>query len=229
MSSSSNSRAKPCEVLHCLVAFAAPLVSLGILAALAASSGFRARSVAGTRRDILNELAREPADVLVLGVQLVCGSSVTALLAQLRVESASPKTVVLVPMVAAHICPVLRASGAAGTVPLEIEASKLPEILHACFRDAPMPAEEGLKPRSESTAGSVDLDLLTPCETEIFRQIGAGFPPRVIAARLGISPKTVEAHRANIKAKLGIRTAAAFNDIARACVLWESTGVDYVI
>lgn len=48
---------------------------------------------------------------------------------------------------------------------------------------------------------------LTDREFEVFSLLGHGLPTRGIGERLHVSVKTVEAHRANIKAKLGLRTA----------------------
>ena len=48
---------------------------------------------------------------------------------------------------------------------------------------------------------------LTDREFEVFSLLGHGLPTRGIGERLHVSAKTVEAHRANIKAKLGLRTA----------------------
>lgn len=51
------------------------------------------------------------------------------------------------------------------------------------------------------------LATLTPREREIVDYIVAGRPNKVIAIDLGISLRTVEAHRARIFAKLGVRNA----------------------
>ena len=45
-------------------------------------------------------------------------------------------------------------------------------------------------------------------EMQIFLLIGAGRSTGEIAAELGLSPKTVGAHREHIKTKLGLATAA---------------------
>lgn len=47
---------------------------------------------------------------------------------------------------------------------------------------------------------------LTPREQEVMRLLAEGMPVREIAAKLFISPKTVENHRANIMAKLDLQT-----------------------
>ena len=52
------------------------------------------------------------------------------------------------------------------------------------------------------------LDILTDRELEIFRRIGEGHQRGRIAADLSLSVKTVEAHRANIRQKLGLENAA---------------------
>ncbi|MEM1315209.1 MAG: LuxR C-terminal-related transcriptional regulator, partial [Pseudomonadota bacterium] len=49
---------------------------------------------------------------------------------------------------------------------------------------------------------------LTPRETEVFREVVAGHSNKVIAHRLGISPKTVEMHRARVMKKTGARSVA---------------------
>ena len=53
---------------------------------------------------------------------------------------------------------------------------------------------------------------LSDRELEIFNLIGQGLSPRVIAEQLGLSIKTVEAHRENIKGKLGL---ASSNELIR--------------
>lgn len=51
------------------------------------------------------------------------------------------------------------------------------------------------------------VDLLTPAELRILRQIALNKTSKEIAAELFISPRTVEAHRANICGKLKLRGA----------------------
>lgn len=50
-------------------------------------------------------------------------------------------------------------------------------------------------------------EALTPREQEIFALLAEGHPPRHIAERLFISPKTVENHRTRILQKLGLRSS----------------------
>jgi len=50
---------------------------------------------------------------------------------------------------------------------------------------------------------------LTDRELEVYRLIGLGRPRAAMARQLGISVKTFEAHRANIRKKLGLDSASA--------------------
>jgi DNA-binding NarL/FixJ family response regulator len=52
------------------------------------------------------------------------------------------------------------------------------------------------------------LDLLTRREREVLRLVGQGATSKEIAERLGISPKTAQVHRDNLKQKLNLRTTA---------------------
>lgn len=58
------------------------------------------------------------------------------------------------------------------------------------------------------------LSGLTDREHEIFRLIGMGLGTSEIAIKLNRSVKTVEAHRANLKQKLGLRNAHELNRFA---------------
>src|SRR5205085_4193889 len=59
--------------------------------------------------------------------------------------------------------------------------------------------------------------LLTDREFEIFELIGKGHEVREISNALGVSPKTVETHRTNIKEKLRLKNA---RQVARMAVQW---------
>ncbi len=58
---------------------------------------------------------------------------------------------------------------------------------------------------------------LSDREFEVFQLVGQGIGTRAIAERLHLSVKTVEVHRANIKEKLGLKTAT---ELIRQAVRW---------
>lgn len=52
----------------------------------------------------------------------------------------------------------------------------------------------------------VILAVLTPRERDVLQGLAQGLPNKTIAYDLGISPRTVEVHRANLMAKLDVRS-----------------------
>lgn len=70
------------------------------------------------------------------------------------------------------------------------------------------PSRDAMRPGVES---------LTDRELHVFQLIGNGLTARDIAQKLSLSPKTIEAHRENIKNKLGLQTSA---ELARHAAFW---------
>lgn len=69
--------------------------------------------------------------------------------------------------------------------------------------------------------GKIGLKSLTDRELEIFEMIGGGKSSVQISDHLSISPKTVDAHRANIRAKLAFPDSPG---LLREAVLWVALG-----
>ena len=68
--------------------------------------------------------------------------------------------------------------------------------------------ERTLRQRAEKAEMLTLLAILTPREREVLDRIAQGFTTRQIAVGLGLSPRTVESHRAAIGAKLGTTSQA---------------------
>lgn len=95
--------------------------------------------------------------------------------------------------------PALTAGAAAAHVQAEAECGRLdPRAVAAVL------AAAGLVARSLPTPGG-----LTPREVEVLGLIARGLTNRQVAARLGVSPKTVGNHVERIYAKAGVSTRAA--------------------
>ncbi|MFT5469147.1 MAG: DNA-binding NarL/FixJ family response regulator [Verrucomicrobiales bacterium] len=65
------------------------------------------------------------------------------------------------------------------------------------------------------------VEELTDREFEVFELIGRGKPTADIAELLSISPRTVDVHRANIRAKLSVTSGA---ELAQIAVRWVESG-----
>ncbi|MGG5823573.1 response regulator transcription factor [Falsiroseomonas sp. HW251] len=114
-----------------------------------------------------------------------------------------------------------------GDVPLAVRAMKA----GACdFIEKPFSAEEILRAAAaalESGAcaqhdaraaadAAARVATLSPRETDVLQGMVAGRQNKVIALDLGISPRTVEIHRGNLMAKLGVRSLSEVVRIAIA-------------
>ena len=75
------------------------------------------------------------------------------------------------------------------------------------------------EPAKRTRARSGGQESLTPRETDVLRLIVRGYTNRQAAEELGLSVRTVEAHRANLMGKLGLKSRvelvrwAADNDV----------------
>ncbi len=86
--------------------------------------------------------------------------------------------------------------------------------------DAAAAAARGSGPTAAaSAAAEARLAALTPRERMVLQGLVSGRPNKVIAHELGISPRTVEAHRAAVMDKLGARSLAEAVRLALAAGL----------
>lgn len=71
--------------------------------------------------------------------------------------------------------------------------------------------------------GAHELSILSERELQVFIQLGQGRSTQEIATALGVSTKTIESHRENIKAKLNLPHANAL--VARAALWVRAQGL----
>jgi len=106
-----------------------------------------------------------------------------------------------------------------GDVPMAVRAMKAgavefvekpyeeQRILDAVTRALSRAASEWHE-QQEKAAAQARLDQLSPRELDVLRGLLDGRANKIIAHDLGISPRTVEIHRANMMTKLGVRSLA---------------------
>ncbi|MEW5726229.1 MAG: response regulator [Pseudomonadota bacterium] len=93
------------------------------------------------------------------------------------------------------------------------------EVLLASIRSALIMRDEEIG-RPGGPSVSSRLSSLSTREREVMLLLVAGHPNKVVADRLGISPRTVEVHRAHVMEKTGARTLA---DLVRMVCLYDGT------
>jgi two-component system, LuxR family, response regulator FixJ len=80
--------------------------------------------------------------------------------------------------------------------------------------------------RMEAAKFTALLTYLTPREREVMDLVIAGKPNKIIAADLGISPKTVEIHRGRVMEKMQVESVAELVRLDLLCRANQTDGVD---
>jgi len=195
-----------------------PVLREGFAKALEAEPGMTVVGQAGTAAEALRDVQTIKPDVMLVDLNIPDRDGIE-LLAALRVQVPSAKLLVLSCYDDEfRVAEALRA-GAQGYL---VKTSELQEVIDGIRRIA-----SGGAPLSQRIAGAVvramrkpapegtgGLDALTPRERQVLRLLAAGISTRETAARLTISPKTVETHRVRIYAKLGCKSAVELTRIA---------------
>lgn len=104
-----------------------------------------------------------------------------------------------------------------GDVPLSVRAMKAgaidfiekpfeKQVLISAVEEGFATLQRTESARDRSKEAAVKLQVLTAREREVLDGLAQGLPNKTIAYDLGISPRTVEIHRANLMTKLSVRS-----------------------
>jgi len=173
---------------------------------LEGAEGLRVVAEVGDLAGAINQVQGRRPDVLVLDLGMRDGSSFETIC---RLQEQAPDTQVVV--VTAQDDPgfVRRAltAGALGFVTKDNADRELPQAVRAVVR-----GQQYLSPRVGARLDAVDRTLtqhkLTPREVEVLRLIALGHTSVEMGQQLGLSPRTVETHRAHIHKKLELSSRA---------------------
>jgi len=150
-----------------------------------------------------------------------------SLLSSLASLPSAPPVLVVSMLDEAEIAPACIAAGASGFVsksaPSEEFTTAIKMLLEGrtYFSAVATKAVFIRKSHANGEAPTSVSNLLSQRELQVFSIIGQGLPVGIIAQRLGISVKTVESHRENIKNKLNLHTAS---EVVIAAFQWLSSG-----
>ncbi|MBA9848002.1 MAG: response regulator transcription factor [Ralstonia sp.] len=106
-----------------------------------------------------------------------------------------------------YVRQVMRA-GARGYVLKDAPASELVEAIDAVLVGRPFYSAQLAMRMAEQAVMPTPVEALTPRERDILDGIAKGYANKRIADELGLSVRTVESHRLNLKRKLGIEGQA---------------------
>ena len=193
------------------------LVRAGVRKILEAQPGFEVVGEVGDGAAVLEALAKTEVDVLVLDLTMPGMDGFEVLR---RAKEVRPGLRVLVLTMHAGSEYVTRAvrEGADGYLLKDSAVQELVAAIEAVmagrsYYSAQVQHELGQLLRAGSTLGR-PLDLLTDRERDVLRLVARGLSTKEIAARLDISPRTVDTHRANLMRKLGLRSVALLTQFA---------------
>jgi DNA-binding NarL/FixJ family response regulator len=200
-------------VLRILVAENHDVVRQGIRELLAGRPEWEIVGEARTGRQALDLVRRTHPDVAVLDLSLPELAGVEAI-RQIRSEGAETEICVFSMHEDEVFVGDAIAAGARAYVLKSEPASRLLDAVDALSRREPFfsPRVAGLVLRAlvqaRTDVGRPYVDPLTRREREVAQLLVEGLGSRAVANRLGITPKTVDTHRAAIMRKLGMASMA---------------------
>jgi DNA-binding NarL/FixJ family response regulator len=188
-------------------------VLIGSLRALLERHGFEIVGEATTGEQALAVAAKAHPHVVLMDLEM---SGTGGLAAAHRMKQIAPASKILILSAHEDESDVLEALNEAGVAGYLVKSDAPEELINAVRSVAngkrylsPAIAQIVLRQlKNPRLRGADGGDRLTLREREVLRLLTDGATSKDIAQRLGISPKTAQAHRENIKNKLGLRSTA---------------------
>jgi DNA-binding NarL/FixJ family response regulator len=200
-----------------------PVVRMGLRAVIEQSGRYAIAGEAGTPSEALQLVRREKPDLIILDLMLG-GRSGTDLVIQCVRTAPATRILVLSQHDEALYAERVLGAGAHGYLmkgaDLEGVVQALDTIMSGEIALSPRMNAQILKRRLHGAPGDRYSELSNR-EMQIFLLIGAGRTTGEIATELNLSPKTIGAHRENIKTKLGFASAA---ELEREAMLHVESG-----
>ncbi len=198
-----------------------PIIRQGMAALLAGVNGFAPIDQAASSEEALAQARRARPDVVLLDLSLGAESGLDVLRRLQTLDRSIPVLVMSMHDESLHAERALRA-GAVGYVMKHEATETVIDAIRRVLR-----GEVALSPRmqtaliarmtTQSERRRSGVDALSDREMEVLRLIGLGVSSNDIANQLCRSVKTIEAHRASIRNKLGLTSNL---DLIRFATLW---------
>lgn len=188
-----------------LVAHADDGVRESICQLLTGEAGWTVCGESAAGKDAVATAALLKPDIVILGVGMPDMSGVQVA-NQIRSHFSTP-----IVFVTTHDATALTRSAAGGDMD---GAARFMDAVRAVMPQPPRPVPHvrerrlGRERRREGRRDPREGGVLTPREREVLHLLAEGHTNKQIAARLSITPKTAETHRARINAKLNLRSVS---------------------
>ncbi|CAN5276889.1 response regulator transcription factor [soil metagenome] len=199
-----------------------PLFRKGVVQMLSQEPDLEVRAEAENSPGALDAMRRTPLDLAIVDIGLHGSANGIELTKSIKAEH--PEVPVLVLSMhdeSLYADRALRAGARGYLMKREALDSVLTAVRTLLNGEIYLSAEMAKRMIAEHIGGGAQgrsaVEKLTDRELEVLQLIGDGKEVRDIAAELHLSPKTVEAHRANIKEKLNLSNA---REVARFATNW---------
>lgn len=193
------------------------LVRAAVRRLLDDEKGFQVVAEAANGKEALDLYARHKPDVVLMDLTMPELDGIEAT-KRLTKKQKNPAKVIIFTMHAdEHYAARLLRMGASGYVVKDAAPEELAQAIravHAGQRFVSGSLRDALALRVVDGMGDEPADVLTDREFQVLGRLAAGANNREIAAELNVSVKTIDAHRLNLLAKLGIRNNAELTRFA---------------
>jgi two-component system response regulator NreC len=191
------------------------VVRLGLRLVLEVEPDFEVLGEAGDMAEARRKVEALKPDVLILDLNMPGEASLDAI-PNLREQYPHTQVVVLTMQDDPAFARDALRAGALGYVLKESAESELVEAVRRASQGLGyLNPGLGGQLATDAAAGGDAPDALSPRELEVLALLAEGHTNAEIAARLFLSPRTVESHRANIQSKTGRKTRAELVVYAR--------------
>ncbi len=187
------------------------VVREGLRRVLEAEGDIEVFSEASDGREVLEEVAKHDPEVVILDIQMPKLGGLETLE---RLRSAHPRVKVI--LLSVHEDPpFIQSAVNLGVDGYVLKTGRINEVVSAVravtrggsYFSPPVAKEIVEQLRTPERGGAEPFSLLSAREREVLHLIAEGLSAKEIAGDLGISTKTVEAHRTSVMRKLGARKA----------------------
>ena len=199
------------STIQALVADDHAIVREGLRRLLESEGDISVCAEASDGREVLDEIGKHRPDVVILDITMPRLGGLEALE---RIRSQHPSVKVILLSVHGD-APFVQSAVNLGADGYLLKNGRVTEVLSAVravtkggsYFSPPIAKEIVQQLRGPERGPTETFALLSSREREVLQLIAEGLSAKEIAADLGISPKTVEAHRTSVMRKLGARKA----------------------